>query len=80
MGCAVHSMMKAGQAYTTVDLAVSFVRPVFEKTGKLKCEGTALHVGGRVATALGKVWDQSGTLIAHGSETCLVMNVPGAGS
>jgi uncharacterized protein (TIGR00369 family) len=79
MGCAVHSMMKAGQAYTTVDLAVSFVRPVFEKTGKLKCEGTALHVGGRVATALGKVWDQGGTLIAHGSETCLVMNVPGAG-
>jgi uncharacterized protein (TIGR00369 family) len=80
MGCAVHSMLKAGQAYTTVDLAVSFVRPVFEKTGKLKCEGTVLHVGGRVATALGKVWDPAGTLIAHGSETCLVMNVPGAKS
>jgi uncharacterized protein (TIGR00369 family) len=80
MGCAVHSMMKAGQAYTTVDLSVSFVRPVMEKTGKLRCEGTTLHVGGRVATASGKVWDQAGTLIAHGSETCMVMNIPEAPS
>ena len=29
MGCAVHSVLKAGQAYTTVDMTVSFVRPVW---------------------------------------------------
>jgi len=27
------------------------VRPVFEKTGKLKCEGKIVHAGARIATA-----------------------------
>jgi uncharacterized protein (TIGR00369 family) len=76
MGCAVHSLLAAGQAYTTVDMTVSFVRPVLEKTGKLTCEGKIIHAGGRIATAEGRVWDEAGTLIAHGSETCLVMTAP----
>jgi uncharacterized protein (TIGR00369 family) len=76
MGCAVHSVLAPGQAYTTVDMAVSFVRPVSEKTGKLSCEGKIIHAGGRIATAEGRVRDQSGTLIAHGTETCLVMTAP----
>lgn len=80
MGCAVHSVLAPGQAYTTVDMTVSFVRPVFEKTGKLRCEGKIIHAGGRIATAEGRVWDQAGTLIAHGSETCLVMTAPGVSS
>lgn len=80
MGCAVHSVLKAGQAYTTVDMTVSFVRPVLEKTGKLRCEGKVIHAGNRIATAEGRVWDEAGTLIAHGSETCMVMAVPGTAS
>jgi uncharacterized protein (TIGR00369 family) len=76
MGCAVHSVLLAGQAYTTVDMTVNFVRPVLEKTGKLTCEGKIIHAGGRIATAEGRVWDEAGTLIAHGSETCLVMTAP----
>jgi uncharacterized protein (TIGR00369 family) len=73
MGCAVHSILKAGQAYTTVNMTINFVRPVFEQTGKLKCEGKIIHAGGRVATAEGRLWDEAGVLMAHGSETCLVM-------
>ena len=73
MGCAVHSMLTPEQAFTTVNMTISFVRPVFEKTGKLKCEGKIVHSGGRIATAEGRVWDEAGTLIAHGTETCLVM-------
>jgi uncharacterized protein (TIGR00369 family) len=80
MGCAVHSVLVPGQAYTTVDITVSFVRPVFEKTGKLKCEGKIVHVGSRIATAEGRVWDEMGTLIAHGTETCLVMKAPAKSS
>jgi uncharacterized protein (TIGR00369 family) len=80
MGCAVHSVLKAGQAYTTIDMTINFVRAVFEKTGKLRCEGKIIHAGGRIATAEGRVWDEAGTLIAHGSETCMVMTVPGTAS
>jgi len=80
MGCAVHSVLKPGQGYTTIDMTINFVRPVFEKTGKLKCQGKIIHAGGRVATADGRVWDEAGTLIAHGSETCMIMAIPGTTS
>jgi uncharacterized protein (TIGR00369 family) len=76
----VHSVLLAGQAYTTVDMTVNFVRPVLEKTGKLTCEGKIIHAGGRIATAEGRVWDEASTLIAHGSETCLVMTAPATNS
>jgi uncharacterized protein (TIGR00369 family) len=76
MGCAVHSIMQPGQAYTTVDMSVSFVRPVSAGTGLIRCEGKLIHAGNRIATAEGRLWDASHTLIAHGSETCLVMNPP----
>jgi len=72
MGCAVHSVLGPGHAYTTVDLSVSFVRPVFDRTGMLKCEGKIIHAGSRIATAQGRVWDKAGALIAHGTATCLL--------
>ena len=78
MGCAVHSTLRPGQVYTTVDMSVSFVRAVLESTGKLRCEGKVIHTGSRIATAEGRIWDAAGTLIAHGSETCLVINLPPA--
>ena len=73
MGCAVHSLLKPGQAYTTVDMTINFVRPVFASTGRLKCEGKVIHPGSRIATSEGRVWDQNGKLVAHGSETCFIM-------
>lgn len=80
MGCAVHSTLKAGQAYTTVDMAVTFVRPVLATTGNLSCEARIVHSGGRIATSEGKVFDGAGKLIAHGTETCMVLSVSGAGA
>lgn len=80
MGCAVHSLLEPGQAYTTVDMTINFVRPVFEKTGRLKCEGKVIHPSSRIDTSEGRVWDQGGKLIAHGSETCLIWSVPAVAS
>ena len=76
LGCAVHSTLKAGYGYTTVDLAISFVRAVHQSTGKLRCEGKVIHVGGRIATAEARLVDAEGKLYAHGTTTCLVMQVP----
>jgi uncharacterized protein (TIGR00369 family) len=77
MGCAVHSMLKAGQAYTTVELKLNFVRPLLEETGIVRCEGKIVHAGNRMATAEGRLTDAAGKLIAHGSETCMVFAAPG---
>jgi uncharacterized protein (TIGR00369 family) len=80
MGCAVHSMLKAGQGYTTVELKVNFVRPVFEQTGIVRCEGKIVHSGGRLATAEGRLIDAAGKLLAHGSETCMIFAGATAGA
>jgi uncharacterized protein (TIGR00369 family) len=52
MGCAVHTMLPAGVGYTTVELKVNFLRPIALQTGRLRCEGTTIHVGGHIATCM----------------------------
>lgn len=74
MGCAVTSVLDAGKGATTIELKTIFMRPVLEKTGKLRCEGTLLHAGGRVASAEGKLFDGNGRLVAHGTETCFILD------
>jgi uncharacterized protein (TIGR00369 family) len=73
MGCAVHSLLKPGQAFTSVELKVNFVRPLLEQTGKVRCEGKIIHLGGRLATSEGRLTDLSGNVIAHGSTTCMIL-------
>jgi uncharacterized protein (TIGR00369 family) len=73
MSCAVQSTLPEGHAYTTLELKVNFVRPITTDTGELRCEGAVIHVGGRTATAEGRLMDQSGKLYAHGTTTCLIL-------
>lgn len=80
MGCAVHSTLKPGHGYTTVDMTVSFVKAVLPASGKLTCESKIIHSGGRIATAEGRIIDAAGKLIAHGTETCLIMKAPSGSS
>jgi uncharacterized protein (TIGR00369 family) len=72
MGCAVHTMLPAGVGYTTVELKVNFLRPVTAETGRLLCEGTIIHVGGRIATAEARLRDEAGKLYGHATTTCMV--------
>jgi uncharacterized protein (TIGR00369 family) len=72
MGCAVHTMLPAGVGYTTVELKVNFLRPITMKTGRLMCEGVAIHVGGRIATAEARILDEGGKLYGHATTTCMV--------
>ena len=75
MGCAVQSALKAAQTYTTVEMKTVFVRAAQADTGLLRCEGTLLHSGRRVASSEGKVFDRESRLIAYGSETCLITDL-----
>jgi uncharacterized protein (TIGR00369 family) len=72
MGCAVHSMLPKGARYTTLEIKVNYIRPITAETGRLRCEAKMIHVGGRTATAEGRVIDDSGKLYAHGTTTCIV--------
>ena len=72
MGCAVHTMLPAGVGYTTVELKVNFLRPISTKTGGRLCEGTTIHVGGRIATAEARLRDERGKLYGHATTTCMI--------
>lgn len=72
MGCAVHSMLPAGAAYTTLEIKVNFVRPITADTGRVRAEAKLIHLGGRTATAEGRVIDEAGKLYAHATTTCLI--------
>jgi uncharacterized protein (TIGR00369 family) len=72
MGCAVHASLPEGAGYTTLELKVNFVRPVRLDGVRLRCEGTTVHLGGRIATTEGRVTDEEDRLVAHGTSTCMV--------
>lgn len=72
MGCAIHTLLEAGVGYATLEVKANFVRPILAETGLVRCEGTVLHAGSRVATAEGRVTDEAGKLLAHGTTTCLI--------
>jgi uncharacterized protein (TIGR00369 family) len=72
MACAVHTSLPEGASYTSLELKVNFVRAVRLDGVKLRCEGTVVHLGGRVATAEGRITDDQDRLVAHGTTTCMV--------
>jgi uncharacterized protein (TIGR00369 family) len=74
MGVCVHASLKPGAAYTTLEAKTNLVRPITKDTGLLRAIGKAVHIGGRVATAEGRLEDASGKLFAHASTTCIVLN------
>ena|ERR1700694_188590 len=75
MGCAVHSTLPAGSAYTTLEVKINFVRPITDKTGPVRAEGKVISAGKRVATAEGRLLDANGKLYAHGTTTCLIFSL-----
>lgn len=72
LGCAVHSMLEAGQGYTTAEVGLHLVRGASDTTGPLRAIGTVLHCGRQLATAQARIVGPDGKLYAHGSTTCLV--------
>ena len=75
MGCAVQSLLDAGQGYTTLEFKVNFVRALSEKTGPVRAEGKIVNAGRRIMTAEGHLTDRAGKLYAHGTTTCLVFPI-----
>jgi uncharacterized protein (TIGR00369 family) len=74
MGCAVHSMLPEGRAYTTLELKVNYVRALKAGIGPVRAIGKVIHVGGKIATAEATLVDAAGKLYAHGTTTCLLSN------
>ena len=75
MGCCIHTTLKAGIGYTTVEIKVNYVRGMTHKTGPVRAEGKVINVGSRIATSEGRLVDGAGKLLAHGTTTCLIFPI-----
>jgi uncharacterized protein (TIGR00369 family) len=74
LGCAVLSKLPAGIGYTTTQLNVHMLRPLFVDSGLLRCEGVVLHLGRTMATAEARVVGaENGKLYAHATTTCAIL-------
>jgi uncharacterized protein (TIGR00369 family) len=72
-GCAVHSRLSASQAYTTLELKVSYHRKITADTGLVRAEGRVISFGRRAAFAEAKLTDAQGRLCASATSTLLIM-------
>jgi uncharacterized protein (TIGR00369 family) len=71
-GCAVHSTLALGQAYTSLETKVNFLRAVTSDTGPVRAHGWVTKPGRRAAFAEADLRTLDGTLLATAQSTCLV--------
>ena len=72
-GCAVHSSLSSGQAYTTLELKISYHKAMSVETGLVRAVGTVISIGRRAAFAEARLTDAAGRLYASATSTLLVM-------
>ena len=72
-GCAVHSKLGPDQAYTTLELKVSYLKGMTAETGEVRAEDRVLQMGRRAAFAEAKLTDSAGRVLATATSTLLVM-------
>ena len=71
-GCVVHSMLKPGQAYTTLELKTVFHKALTAGT-PVRAVGRIVQMGRRAAFSEADLRGLDGKLYATATSTCLVM-------
>lgn len=71
-GCAVHSRLTAEQAYTSLELKVTFQKAMTRDTGRVRAEGRVRTIGRRVAFAEASLMDAQGRLYGTATSTLLI--------
>ncbi len=74
-GIAVHSELEANRGHTTLELKVSYLRGLSERSGTVRATGRTVSVGRRVAFAEATLHDGEGRLCATATSTLLVFDI-----
>lgn len=69
MGCAISTMLPAGRASVTLDLKLTYLRPLSVKSGTIQAEGKLIKLGRQSSYAEGFVRDGAGNLAVHATAT-----------
>ena len=69
MGCAISTMLPAGQGSVTLDLKLTYLRPLSVRSGTISAEGKLVKLGRQTSYAEGFVRDGAGHLAVHATAT-----------
>jgi uncharacterized protein (TIGR00369 family) len=69
MGVAYRSTLAEGETFTTLELKINFLRPVWN--AKLRAEGKVVRGGNIVGLVECDILDERGRLVARASSTCM---------
>ena len=76
MGLACASLLREGESFTTLELKINFLRPVWNAT--LTVVGEVVKAGATVSLVECTITDERGRLIARASSTCMTLRGAGA--
>lgn len=71
MGCAYASLLGEGESFTTLEVKINFLKPVWE--GTLTAVGEVVKAGRTVGLVAANVTDAGGSLVAHATSTCMTL-------
>jgi uncharacterized protein (TIGR00369 family) len=71
MGIAYASTLGEGESFTTLELKINFLKPVWK--ARLRAEGRVVKRGKTVGLVECDVVDETGSLVARASSTCLTL-------
>jgi uncharacterized protein (TIGR00369 family) len=69
MGCAISTMLPAGQGAVTLDLKLTYLRPLSVRSGTISAEGKVIKLGRQTSYTEGFVRDGGGNLAVHATAT-----------
>jgi uncharacterized protein (TIGR00369 family) len=72
MGIAYASTLEEGESFTTLELKINFLKPVWKAL--LRAEGHVVKRGRTVGLVECDVVDETGSLVARASSTCLTLS------
>lgn len=71
MGLAYASNLAEGETFTTLELKINFLKPIWNAT--LTAEGKVLKQGRTIGLTECSIRDEKGNLIAHATSTCMTL-------
>ncbi|HIJ75624.1 MAG TPA: PaaI family thioesterase [Deltaproteobacteria bacterium] len=77
MGMAYASTLDEGETFTTLELKINFLKPVWK--AKLRAEGSVVEAGKVVGLVMCDVFDEKRRLVARASCTCMTLRGEQAG-
>ena len=75
-GMAVQSALPANCGHTTLELKVSYLKALTDRSGKVRATGRIITVGRRVGFSEATLHDAQGRLCATATSTLLVFDMP----